>query len=244
MSENVSVDPNRVAALAALARLGRWLREHNRTALAAAAASLLLAAVGWGLFYLGGYTLLILGGSISRSLDGLQLEQANDFSALRTFYGPIFLAAASALTGLAALLTHWSRAKVWHDELGTVSRALVDAALFPAALLVDGLDSLRALVQMRASDRAMAVALLARLDASQGRLALGQLSLDIPDRPQLLRILQNLHLAQVLSTRTADGEVEIGWHTREARHALGILRPPPAPPERIGSVPPPAAEPG
>ncbi|MBS0657710.1 MAG: hypothetical protein JSR82_05610 [Verrucomicrobia bacterium] len=228
MSASFPVDLNRVAALGALSRLDRWLRAHNRTALAAAGASLVLSILGWGLFYAGGYTVGILYGSISKSLDGFQLDRVNDFTQLKALYAPAFLAVASFLTGCAALLTHWHPARVWHEELSTLPRAVVDAVLFPAMMLVDGLDTLRALVRLRATDRPVAIALLAQLEACGGRLAMGQLSLDVPDRPQLLRILQRLHVAQVLQTRAGPDEPQICWSTREARQELAVRLPRPA----------------
>lgn len=217
-------DPYQVAAIASLARLHGWIREHNRTAVIAAATSLLLSAASWGLLYVGGYALLVVGSTVSKSLAGLGTEAANSLT-WRPLYGPAFLAIGSLLTLVAAVLTHWWRAAAWYRDLGLVPRAAIDFVLWPASLLVDGLDTLRALVRLRAADRPVACALLAQLDACGGRLALAKLSLEVPDRPRLLRVLQQLHLAQVLSTRMEDGEPQLCWCSREAGARLAFRRP-------------------
>lgn len=223
-NDQPKVQPERatVAAVAAVSRLNGWLRAHNRTALAAAGFSLLMAVLLFGLAFGGIYAGLVILTSINKSIQGVSLETAADLSRLRALYPPAFLACASFCTLLATLVTHWQRAAHWHDAMPFLFRAAFDLVTFPAAMLVDGLDTLRALVWLRRKDRPLACALLARLDAGGGRLAVGRLSLDTPDRPQLLRVLQALHVAQVLETRAGLDEPHLCWRSREASERLAI----------------------
>lgn len=214
-------DPQAVAAVAAMSRLGAWMREHNRAALAAASLTLVLAAVTWGLYYLAGYTLLILGDSIGKAMAQAGVDALGDASHLRAVYPPRFLIAGTIAVLVAVLGTHWHRATAFRDSLPFFVRGIFDLLILPATLLVDGLDTLRALTWLRKRDRPLACALLARLDAAGGRLALGTLAQDTPDRRQLLRVLQSLHVAEVVETR-GGMEPKLLWRSREASERLWV----------------------
>lgn len=205
-----------------MARLNAWLRDHNRTALIAAGVSLLVGLAIWGLLYVGTYAAFVLLTSVSKSLQGATLEDAANLTRLRWLFPRVFLGCAAGLTVLAAIFVHWRALARWHADLPMLLRAPIDILLFPASMLVDGVDTLRALVWFRPSDRPLACALLARLDACGGRLAMGTLSQETPNRPRLLRVLERLHVAQVLETRSGPDEPHLCWRSREASERLAV----------------------
>ncbi len=204
-------------------RVADFVARHNRTVLAAGALTLSVSLCLWAamLFALSWGELLRR--TIARGLAGRTIDSGTDYADWREASFRVLGGIAFVLLLLAVVL-HGQRLRAWRENLPTWVRGILDLALFPADSLFDALDSFRALVRLRRRHRALAGAIVRRLQAGGGNLPLTELAQETSDLAALECVVSTLHVAQAVETRAGKEGPILRWYSEEARDALSEKR--------------------
>ena len=203
------MDATAVAAKrAALVRgLRLYFRRHNIQAFILALFSLVAAAILWALIYVLVYWFCLVGATLAQSFNPSTLLNIEAPDLIGPNF-PLYFAAGALLSLVIAGLVrkHW-RPERLRDARFYLLWILAELLLSVPNVTFAIWGNLGAITRLRRRDAWAAARLLERLDASEGRLSLGSLRVEIEDEKTLGRLLFSLQLVGLVSVREKDS----GW---------------------------------
>lgn len=189
-------DDSRVTSTVTENALRAHLRAHNASVLAGSGIAVVLAAIGWALFYGVSYWATIFLLTVAHRGEGQVSARFND----------VFLVTAGVLM-VTARVQQWlsphDRAVDRRPPLGHV----LDALLFVPRFTLSAWQNLSALVSLRGEEIRQAAELLDRL-RQEGRMPAQQLAAQFPNERTCARILDALKVARIVDQLTSG---ELTW---------------------------------